>query len=305
MLVTHRFGQVQRLRRSVQARGKVAELYVRLFGSTSLFALNCYWLLARTITSLRPRPRRILDAGCGKGDFAFAAAALMPDAEVLGIDVSTSKTEEFARYEDNIVVCQRLADEIGLRNVRFEQRDLLSLDAKEEFDLIFSIHVLEHIAENERVVANLGRALKPGGYLYVQMPSRTDLSAQWLHPYLSERLRWEKVEHIALRSRGELEAAVRGAGLEIRASRGEVGYLLTLVWQAREALVEHQRMLLGAALLPPLKGLVYMHRLLADRVAEPYRRLSLRLAGASEDVEGNLELLAQKPLGTSRERIEP
>lgn len=295
--MTMRFGQVQRLRLKIRRYNLLADLYIRFFGTTSLFALNCYWLLIRTLRQLDPIPRAILDAGCGKGDFTFAMAALIPDAKVLGIDISEAKSEEFDRYQDNIEMCQLLSVQLGLSNVRFKKQDLLHMDEVEAYDFIFCVHVLEHIRENDRVILNLARALRPGGYLYIQMPGRTDLSIKWLEPFLERRLAWEQIEHIACLTEAELKERVEAAGLQIVWSRSEFGYLLTLAWQGREALVSNNHLLLAALLLPWLKAMVWLHRWLTDWLPGPYRRWSLRLAGVSHEVEGNLELLAYKPGG--------
>ncbi|MGC9358113.1 MAG: class I SAM-dependent methyltransferase [Anaerolineae bacterium] len=294
-----RFGQAQRLRAGARRYGPLADLYLRIVGTTSPFALNCYWLLRRTLRHLDPRPRKILDAGCGKGDFTFAVADLLPEADVLGVDASPAKSHEFAHYEDNIEVCNELNEILGMPNVRFEKRDLMNLDESGVFDFIFCIHVLEHIEDNEVVLQNLAQALKPGGYLYVQMPSRVDLSVKFLEAYLGDRLAWEKAEHIGLLTRDELVTKVDATGLEVLRATSEFGYLLTLAWQGREALVQNEQVVLGAALFPVLKLSTWLHRILSDRASGLYRRLSLRLTGAPPNTEGNLELLARKPVEAS------
>jgi SAM-dependent methyltransferase len=42
---------------------------------------------------------------------------------------------------------------------------------KEEFDFIYSLNVLEHIKEDQKAVADLARALRPGGRLLVFVPA--------------------------------------------------------------------------------------------------------------------------------------
>ena len=247
-----RFGQVQRFRETAKTHGMLAQLYIFVFGTTSLFALNCFILLKKAMRSIKQYPLTILDAGCGKGDFTFAIAELFPKAQVQGVDISQAKTEEFSKYADNISVCKELNAKLKYPNVSFVAADLLNLQKYEEFDLIICIHVLEHIEENEHAIFNLAKALKPGGHLYIQMPSKSDLNITRLEHDLKERLEWEKAEHIALLELSELEEFVKKAGLEIVESNSEYGYFLTLAWQWREALLIKKKVLLAALMLPML-----------------------------------------------------
>ena len=97
-----RFGQVQKYRDTAARQGLVASIYISLLGTTSLFALNCYLLMRKTLKTNVYRASRVLDAGCGKGDFAFSLTSFYPDSQILGVDLSQAKTDEFARYSDNI-----------------------------------------------------------------------------------------------------------------------------------------------------------------------------------------------------------
>lgn len=107
------------------------------------------------------RPVQMLDAGSGRGDLALHLARRCPHWRITGVDADELKTQRAAE----------LARRNGLSNVHFETGLLEDLGFDSEFDLVVSADVLEHIADDERVIGNLCRALRPGGYLIVTSPS--------------------------------------------------------------------------------------------------------------------------------------
>lgn len=118
-----------------------------------------YWF-KRALSNIELSKGNVLDAGCGLGDYSIISAQLFPNLQVVGLDIS----------EDNITKSKKKALLANLKNVWFEQGDLLNLPHKEYFDLIFSIDVLEHIHDDETVLMNLWRALKREGFLYIHVP---------------------------------------------------------------------------------------------------------------------------------------
>lgn len=104
---------------------------------------------------------RYLDAGSGKGDMAFHLASLNPTWRVKGVELDASKVER----------CRALAPHYGLHNVEFMQGNLLDLLFENNFDLITSMDVLEHIEDDQRVLKNFHQALAHGGTLILTFPS--------------------------------------------------------------------------------------------------------------------------------------
>jgi SAM-dependent methyltransferase len=87
---------------------------------------------------------RVLDIGCGDG--ALTAKIAAAGADVLAIDHSQSQIDA--------------ALKLGLKATRLSA---LELDFENEFDAVFSNAALHWIRPPATVVANVARALKPGG----------------------------------------------------------------------------------------------------------------------------------------------
>ena len=103
-----------------------------------------------------PRPR-ILDAGCGTGEAASRLAGLFPRATVLGVDIIDAHLElARSRYRS---LAARLS---------FEHQSVYELAVADgSFDLTVCRHVIHAIPYPERVLAELKRVTRPGGYLHL------------------------------------------------------------------------------------------------------------------------------------------
>src|SRR5262245_39882978 len=89
---------------------------------------------------------RVLDLGRGTGHLTTQLAAT--GAEVVGLDSSATMIEQARR---------------SYPQLRFEVADARDFSFAEPFDAVFSNAVLHWITEPERVIACVGRALRPGG----------------------------------------------------------------------------------------------------------------------------------------------
>lgn len=130
--------------------------------------------------------KKILDAGCGNGRFAYYAAKY--GAEVWAIDLGPAV--EVARRNTQT------------RNVHVVQADLHNPPFElESFDFIYSIGVLHHLPDPEAAFQNLLRFLKPGGvvqiYLYWK-PERRPLKAAMLTGVAAARRLTTRLPHNAV-----------------------------------------------------------------------------------------------------------
>jgi ubiquinone/menaquinone biosynthesis C-methylase UbiE len=104
-----------------------------------------------------PAEARILDAGCGTGEGSSRLAELFPQATVLGVDI----------IDDHLELARSRYAAHGSR-LAFEHRSIFALNAADQtFDLTVCRHVLHSIPHADRVIAELARVTRRGGYLHL------------------------------------------------------------------------------------------------------------------------------------------
>jgi ubiquinone/menaquinone biosynthesis C-methylase UbiE len=104
-----------------------------------------------------PVDARILDAGCGTGEGSSRLAELFPSAQVVGVDIVDHHLElARSRYA-------KLSNRLT-----FEHRSIFELGFPDDsFDLTVCRHVIHSIPHPDRVLAELARVTRPGGYLHI------------------------------------------------------------------------------------------------------------------------------------------
>lgn len=108
-------------------------------------------------------PRKILDVGCGCGFHDVLMANKSGVESVVGIDYS----------EKSIDMANRIYSH---RNVRREVKDIRDLDASEQFDLVASFQVIEHLSDPVGFLKNCRDQSAIGGYVAAITPNRLRLS---------------------------------------------------------------------------------------------------------------------------------
>jgi SAM-dependent methyltransferase len=100
--------------------------------------------------------RRVLDVGCGPGELLITLSRERPDLELVGADLSDQVVEENGR---------------ALPQCRFEVLDLFKGHLDEQFDLVLSSEVIEHLDDWRVGVAHLAAMVAPAGYLCISVPT--------------------------------------------------------------------------------------------------------------------------------------
>jgi tRNA (cmo5U34)-methyltransferase len=118
-------------------------------------------LITEAAASVTPKATRLLDVGCGAGNYSLKLLQTIPGLQVTLIDLSQPMLDR----------AQQRIGAAGASSIRALQQDIRDAELGERtFDVILAAAVLHHLrsdAEWEAVFAKLFRALSPGGSLWV------------------------------------------------------------------------------------------------------------------------------------------
>jgi ubiquinone/menaquinone biosynthesis C-methylase UbiE len=168
------------------------------------------------------RPRTILDVGCGTGRTLAQIRAALPDAELIGLDLSPYYLEE--------------ARGLDARLVEANAEDMPLPDAS--VDAIVSVYLFHELPRNARrnVMAQMLRVLRPGGRLVI-LDSVQRSDAEEI-VYFLERFQRELHEPFYRDYiRDDLAAALRETGFDVDLAAGEA-YLTKVVAATRPSAVK-------------------------------------------------------------------
>jgi 2-polyprenyl-3-methyl-5-hydroxy-6-metoxy-1,4-benzoquinol methylase len=140
-------------------------------------------------------PGRLLELGSASGHFldeahthGFAVTGIEPVPSVAGR----------AAQRFGVQVIPRFIEDVEL--------------AASEYDVVCGWHVLEHLADPRAVLASVLAALKPGGFLFIEVPNIGSVSAR------RRKRAWAPLDlahHTAHYTAPALEAMLQGAGYEV------------------------------------------------------------------------------------------
>lgn len=159
----------------------------------------------------------MLDAGCGFGQYSYYCAKRFPGINIRAVDVK----------EDQMEDCRSFFRKKNVTNVEFAVEDLSESRHTNEFDLILSVDVMEHIEDDMRVFRNIERALKPRGVLVVNTPSNlggSDVHSPEDESFVGEHAR---VGYGA----DEIKTKLESVGLHVERIRYTYGKAGTAAWR--------------------------------------------------------------------------
>jgi SAM-dependent methyltransferase len=182
------------------ARVEASSFWFRARNAIVLWALRKYF----------PGFQSLLEVGCGTGFVLQGISQAFPNARTAGSEIYTAGLAFAAKR---------------LPSVELLQMDARKLPYEAEFDVLAAFDVIEHIVEDELVLQNFHRAIKPGGGCLITVPQH-----KWL---------WSPVDEAACHQRRysatELHAKVEAAGFRIVRSTSFVTLLLPLMLASRLA----------------------------------------------------------------------
>jgi 2-polyprenyl-3-methyl-5-hydroxy-6-metoxy-1,4-benzoquinol methylase len=113
--------------------------------------------LVRGITERLREGIDVADIGCGQGHALNVMARAFPASRFVGYDFS----------EEAVAAGRAEAEQLGLRNARFEVRDVAELGASGRFDFVTAFDTIHDQARPRDVLRSIAAALRPGGALLV------------------------------------------------------------------------------------------------------------------------------------------
>lgn len=119
------------------------------------------------------RPFTLLDVGAGNRS-ASKTKALYPQCEYHGLDI----VRDFNNDESDFAAMHRFYE---LDLTRLE----LDVIPDQYFDYIRMAHVIEHLHNGDRVLPELIKKLKPGGYFYIEYPGEKSTRLPSMHGTLN------------------------------------------------------------------------------------------------------------------------
>src|SRR5262245_40032251 len=155
-----------------------------------------------------PDAKSFFEVGCGTGFVLEGIRGKFPGTRLVGSEI----------FLDGLAFAKA-----RLPGVEFYQMDARSIPFEGEFDVVGAFDVLEHLVEDNRALAQMFNAARPGGGLLVTVPQQRYLwSASDEHAMHQRRY-----------SRSELRAKVRSAGFEIERITSFNSLLLPLMILSR------------------------------------------------------------------------
>lgn len=147
----------------------------RIFAGSLLLRKTLYFLLdllllrtwhvkraLKRIERQFPEEASVLDAGSGFGQYTWRMSRMNKLWKIDSVDINSEQIDD----------CNQFFKKTGLSDrVTFRIQDLTSLNDYNQYNIILSVDVMEHIKEDNLVFNNFFRSLKNNGVLIISTPS--------------------------------------------------------------------------------------------------------------------------------------
>ncbi|WP_312707838.1 class I SAM-dependent methyltransferase [Stenotrophomonas sp.] len=184
------------------------------FAELAALEVGNFWFQARNqliVWALKrhfPELRSFLEIGCGTGFVLEGIAQAFPQAKMAGSEILSAGLPFAA---------QRMA------SAELFQMDARRIPYDSEFDVIGAFDVLEHIEEDESVLAEIHRALVAGGAAIFTVPQH-----RWLWSSIDEH-----ACHVRRYRTGELREKLDRSGFHVELETSFVSLLLPMMLASR------------------------------------------------------------------------
>lgn len=245
----------------------LAELEAKSFWFRSRNKLVC-WALHK----YSPYAKTFLEIGCGTGFVISCISNRFPLLRLMGSEY----------LEEGLVYARQ-----RVPTAEFTQMDARCIPYQSDLDAIGAFDLLEHIEEDDIVLQQICKALKPGGVVFITVPQH-----HWL---------WGTFDdfacHIRRYDANELHKKVCRAGFKVIRSTSFVSSLLPAMYLTR--FLQHNKAVMN---IDDVTGL-HVNPIL-NKILEWLLSFDLALirSGISLPAGGSRLLVARKPMVTKRTR---
>ena len=236
-----------------------------------LEAVN-FWFRARNriilwaLHAYSPKLKSFLEIGCGTGFVISGISKRFPGVRLFGSEY----------LEEGLVYARQ-----RVPTAKFTQMDARNIPYESELDAIGAFDVLEHIEEDEAVLQQIYKALKPGGMVFITVPQH-----RWL---------WSAVDeyacHVRRYAAKELHQKVCRRGFEIVRSSSFVSTLLPAMYLSR--LLQRTKMDVSMDTMAELRINPILNKIFEWLLNF---ELALIKVGVALPVGGSRLLVARKPM---------
>ncbi len=191
------------------------------FADLAALEARNFWFRARNelivwaMKTYFPDCQRFLEIGCGTGFVLSGIRSACPSIELSGSEIFSAGLA-FAATR--------------VPSAQFYQMDARKIPFSEHFDAIGAFDVLEHIDDDRSVIAEVSKALRPGGGFLITVPQHPSLwSQQDGHAH-----------HVRRYTGTELRRKVEAAGFEVVRMTSFVSLLLPMMFASRKRKSDHK-----------------------------------------------------------------
>jgi 2-polyprenyl-3-methyl-5-hydroxy-6-metoxy-1,4-benzoquinol methylase len=187
-------------------------LYIRIFGLPDTVKQQ----QAREVFSIMDTMpfTSVLDVGCAQGHYSVRIARRYPNSRVKGTDLNKEKL-------DTAILVKKT---FGLKNLNFEQTDVCTSNAKDKYDLVLLLQVIEHLENDRMALGRIRQVIDGKGHLIITAPNIHSSIVEWNKRHLTVAGHWRDGY-----SDNELARKVTEANFkieEIRHISGTIGQLV-------------------------------------------------------------------------------
>ena len=194
--------------------------------TTAIDSPLCMELVARSAALLNPDAKRVMDLGCGGGNYAVKVTSFLPDVDCTLIDLSANMLAKAEERVASNISGKVLAIQGDYRDIPLEEN---------AYDVITAGTTLHHLREDqewELVFTKVFKALKPGGTFWINdivIGETDEINQMMLEGWIGEMRKHHDEDEVKMYlNRYESEDTPRTLSYQLNLMK-QVGFSKTIV----------------------------------------------------------------------------